>query len=33
MNNALNSQALGDLNEHRSIVDEDNTRGPYLSYI
>jgi hypothetical protein len=33
MNNALHSQALGDLNEHRGIVDEDNPRGPHLGYI
>jgi hypothetical protein len=33
MNNALNSQALGDLNEHWSIVGEDSPRRPHLSYI
>ena len=33
MKNAMNSQALGDLNEHRGIVDEDSPRGPHLSYI
>jgi hypothetical protein len=33
MKNAMNSQALSDLNEYRGIVDEDSPRGPHLSYI
>jgi hypothetical protein len=33
MKNAMNSQALSDLNEHQGIVDEDSPRGPHLSYI
>ena len=33
MKNALNSQTLSDLNEHRGIVDEDSLGGPHLSYI
>src|ERR1017187_127409 len=33
MKNAMNSQALSDLNEHRGIVDEDSLRGRHLSYV
>jgi len=33
MKNAMDSQALSDMNEHRSIVDEDCLRGPHLCYI
>jgi hypothetical protein len=33
MKNAMNSQALSDLNEHRGIVDEDSPCGPHLSYV
>ena len=33
MKNALNSQALSNLNEHRSIVDKDCLRGLDLSYV